>query len=159
MIGWRAAIREALALALCASVLGFMYTGIRGKGLFAPDISHSSVSANSAAPTIIHVSEAKELLESGRAIFIDARPPFEYDLGHIPRAVNIPLGDFDSHRGRLDSFPKNKILVTYCDGVECNSSIGLASRLREAGFPAVRIFFAGWNEWQNSNLPVETTKR
>ncbi|MEX2117657.1 MAG: rhodanese-like domain-containing protein [Bacteroidota bacterium] len=106
---------------------------------------------------MIHIAEAKHRFESGGALFIDARHAFDFAHGHIRGAVNLPLDEFDSRAGFVDSLPKNKILITYCDGVECNSSIGLASKLRDAGFSGVRIFFAGWSEWQNQNLPTETS--
>lgn len=155
MTRWRAGVREAAIIALCASVLGFIYTGITRKGLFAEESSGEPVGFHSgAASTIIQVDEARELHESGRAVFIDARHPFEFALGHIPDAVNIPLSEFEKRRDQIDSLPRDKVLVTYCDGVQCNSSIALATRLREVGYQNVRIFFAGWNEWQAGNLPV-----
>jgi rhodanese-related sulfurtransferase len=106
---------------------------------------------------MIHLPEVKALFDSGTALFIDARHTFEFARGHIRGAVNLPLNEFESRSGMVDSLPRNKILITYCDGVECNSSIGLAARLRDAGFSGVRIFFAGWSEWQAQNLPTEAT--
>lgn len=160
MMRWRTGFREAVIMALCASVLGFVYTGITRKGVFAAEFSQGpAASRPGEQSSIIHVDEAKELYESGRALFIDARHPFEFALGHIRDAVNIPLGEFEKRQGQIDSLPRDKVLVTYCDGVQCNSSIGLAVRLREAGFQSVRIFFAGWNEWQARGLPVTKTAK
>lgn len=151
----RRAMREALALAVAATVLGFLYTGIGGKGIFASEKSSPSISQ--AAPTMIHLQEARELQESGEALFIDARHPMEFARGHIPGALNIPLGELDQRKEQLEALPRDKILVTYCDGVQCNSSLALAVKLREAGFPSIRVFFSGWNEWTGNNLPVEAT--
>lgn len=155
MTRWRRAAREALALAVSATILGFVYTGMGGKGIFASE--PSAVSAGQASPSIIHLQEARQLHESGEALFIDARHPLEYALGHIPGAVNVPLGDLEHRRDQIDDLPKDRILVTYCDGVQCNSSLALAAKLREAGFPSVRFFFGGWNEWTGSGLPVEAS--
>ncbi|GJQ21157.1 MAG: hypothetical protein HBSIN02_15120 [Bacteroidia bacterium] len=155
MTRWHAGLREAAIIALSASVFGFVYTGIMRKGLFAEGYSQESAVSRPGSPsTIIHVDEARELYESGRALFIDARHPFEFAMGHIPNAINIPLGEFEKRESQIDSLPRDKVLVTYCDGVQCNSSIGLAARLREAGFQNVQIFFGGWNEWQARNLPI-----
>jgi len=150
------ALREAMVIAACAVVLGFTSTAIRNKGVFAPATALSSVPQGKRpdTPTMIHLPEARNLFESGEGLFIDARHAFEFDRGHIRGAVSLPLNEFDKRAGFVDSLPRNKTLITYCDGVECNSSIGLASRLRDAGFPGVRIFFGGWNEWQAQNLPT-----
>ena len=40
----------------------------------------------------IEPEEAKALLDKGRALFIDVRPPDAYDRQRIPGAVSIPLG-------------------------------------------------------------------
>ncbi len=158
MTRFRNAFREAMVIAACAAILGFTSTAIRNKGVFAPNgsLSHVPQGARPDSPTMIHLPEAKGLFESGEALFIDSRNGFDFARGHIRGAVNLPLNEFDNRASFVDSLPKNRILVTYCDGIECNSSIGLASRLSDAGFQGVRIFFAGWSEWQAQNLPTET---
>jgi rhodanese-related sulfurtransferase len=148
-----------LVLAVCAVILGFSSTAIRGKGVFgaSASLSPATQGVRSDSPTMIQLPEAKRLFESGEALFLDARHAFDFARGHIPGAINVPLNEFDNRPGLPDSLPRNRILITYCDGVECNSSIGLAARLRDAGVSGVRIFFAGWNEWQAQHLPVEVT--
>jgi 3-mercaptopyruvate sulfurtransferase SseA len=47
------------------------------------------------------------------------------------------------------------VLVAYCDGQECNSSINLALKLDSLGYSNVKIFFGGWREWTNSSQPTE----
>lgn len=44
-------------------------------------------------------------------VIIDVRGPQEYELSHIPGAVNIPLGKL---RSQLDKIPKDKPLFVYC---------------------------------------------
>lgn len=157
MTRFRTALREALAIAAIAAVLGFASTAIRDTGVFGASVSVEARQPRPDSPTMIHLPEARDLFETGGALFIDARHAFDFARGHIRGAVNLPLGEFDSRTSLLDSLPRNKVLITYCDGIECNSSIGLASKLRDAGFSGVRIFFGGWNEWQAQNLPTEAT--
>jgi len=40
----------------------------------------------------IHIEEAKALLESGRAVLVDARGFNEYEISHIKNALSIPAG-------------------------------------------------------------------
>jgi len=88
-------------------------------------------------------------------LFIDARHDFEYKMGHVRGAVNIALKDIDTRRNLLESISKEKMLIVYCDGAECNSSIELAIKLIELKFVNVKVFFGGWQEWKASNLSID----
>jgi rhodanese-related sulfurtransferase len=155
----RQAVWEGLVIALCAIALGFTYTYVQHKGFFDNGTSHTVVPPSVVAPSMIHVEGAKRLFDSGGALFIDARHSFDYNLGHIKGAISLPLNEFDQHATLLDSLPKTKVLITYCDGIECNSSIELAAKMYEAGISDVRIFFDGWEEWERQHYPVESTPR
>jgi len=146
----RRAAREASLLLLAAVILSFSYTALTGKGIFAetPTPSHSS-------PPLIHLAEAQKIFESQGAIFIDARHSFDYRLGHIKGAINIPLAEYDQMKEAINAIPKEKEIVVYCDGAECNSSIQFAVKLSSEGFNSVKIFFGGWREWEAKSLPVE----
>ncbi len=108
------------------------------------------------APAMISLDEARTFFESKEGLFIDARNPHEYRRGHIRGAINIPLKDFVKEKDLLAKTPKDKLLVTYCDGVECNSSMSIAEKLMELGFRNVRIFFGGWKDWEANKLPVQS---
>lgn len=148
----RRAVREALLLVLIATVIGFGYTALTGKGIFAETVpSPPSLSS----PPLIHLNEAKSIFDSGEAIFIDARHTFDYKMGHIKGAINIPLVEYDQMKTVINALPKEKTIVVYCDGAECNSSIQFAVKLSGEGFSNVKIFFGGWREWEEKNLPME----
>jgi len=153
----RRALQEALAITVCAVALGFTYTYVQHRGFFGTEHAKPPVQpSNIVPPSMIHLQGAKSLFDSSKAVFIDARHTFDYNLGHIKGAISFPLADFQQDRSLLKTLPRNKILVTYCDGIECNSSIELAAKLYEAGFSGVRIFFGGWTEWQQEHYPVES---
>lgn len=109
------------------------------------------------APAMISLEEAKALFDSGKAVFLDSRHPFEYRQGHIRSALNVPINDFDKKQDVLAKISQDRTLVTYCDGVECNSSIALAAKLHEVGYTKVKIFFSGWQDWSSNKLPIETS--
>jgi phage shock protein E len=56
--------------------------------------------------------EFKIALESGRVLAIDVRDAQSYELGHIPGAALIPLGDVAKKAVELKA--TKKVLVTYC---------------------------------------------
>lgn len=104
-------------------------------------------------PLAIKIDRAYQLYKQG-VKFIDARMPEEYKEGHIKGAINIPFDGDESYRKILENFSKDEILVTYCDGTDCELSILLGDELFEKGFKKVYIFFGGWNEWLAKDYPI-----
>ncbi|MCX6142904.1 MAG: rhodanese-like domain-containing protein [Ignavibacteriales bacterium] len=150
------ALREAGVLLLVATALGFIYTAATEKGLFArPAPTLPANTAGLLAPTMVTRDQAHAYFNSGKALFIDARHDFDYKLGHIRGAINIPLSIYQTKKAVLDTIPKNRLIVAYCDGAECNSSIEVSVKLAKEGYTDVKIFFGGWREWMESNLPID----
>jgi rhodanese-related sulfurtransferase len=144
---------ETLLIIAAAILLGFAYTFVAKKGFFSKN--KQSLTSALSNPEMIPFEKAKEYFESHNSVFIDSRHEFEFKLGHIRGAINVPLREINSQSGRLKDIPKDKILIVYCDGADCNSSIELALKLMELKFTNVKIFFGGWQEWKEKNLPVE----
>lgn len=95
----------------------------------------------------------EELLERSRAgtvTILDVRPEDEFALGHIPRALNIPLRELEARLGEID--PKQEI-VAYCRGPYCVLSYEAVAKLRARGFK-VRRLEDGLPEWRGAGLPV-----
>lgn len=151
---FRTSLTEAMMIVGTAAVLGFAYTAATGKGVFQPAPAPQSRAAD-VAPTFLTYEEAREIHLNGGALFIDARHAYDFDRGHISGAINIPLNEFDNAHQQLAAIPKDKTVVTYCDGAECNSSVELAKKLYAAGYSNVKIFFGGWNEWLSHNQATE----
>lgn len=55
--------------------------------------------------------EAVKLVKEHKAVWIDVRPKDQYDLSHIPGAMNIPLSELPM---RWKDLPAGKFYVTYC---------------------------------------------
>lgn len=141
------AFREALIIVISSTLLGVGYTVMMKKGFFASTSPVVPIAAATVAPAFISYEEANELYKSG-ALFVDARHEYDFTFGHIKGAINVPLADFVPQNSSLASTSKDRVIVTYCDGAECNSSIELAKKLTEVGFTNVKMFFGGWNEWR-----------
>ncbi len=104
----------------------------------------------------ISVKQAKKAYESGEALFVDARDPDFYKLGHIPGAVSLPVRNFDlvfpNIRERLLAAPR---IITYCDTANCETSVELSEKLLFAGLARVEIFTGGIQQWKAERQPVE----
>jgi rhodanese-related sulfurtransferase len=149
----RQAFIESLLLVIAAFVFGGSYTYVTKQGYFAE--TRPTLSRTLPNIEMISLATAQELFNSNKALFIDARHEFDYQAGHIRGAVNVALNTYDLHRPRLDKILKDKLLIVYCDGAECNSSIELTVKLMESGFTNVKVFFGGWQEWISAKLPTE----
>ncbi|MEQ8344136.1 MAG: metalloregulator ArsR/SmtB family transcription factor [Sneathiellaceae bacterium] len=90
-------------------------------------------------------------LRDGLVTVLDVRPADEFASGHLPGAVNIPLGELADRLAQLD--PEQEI-VAYCRGPWCVLSFEAVAALRARGFK-VRRLQDGWPEWKASGLPVE----
>lgn len=143
-------------LILAAAALGFIYTAATEKGVFArPSPSKPAKFGGGQAPAMIMHDEALNLFQAGTAVFIDARHEFDFKLGHIKGAISLPLKDYDTKKTVLSAISKDRLIVAYCDGADCNSSIELSVKLWTDGYRNVKIFFGGWREWGTANLPTE----
>lgn len=105
--------------------------------------------------TFISLEEAEELFSKGETLFIDSRDKKDFREGHILGAVNIPFVQHKEKGLDLHFVPRQKTLVVYCDGSECQSSVALSKVLHKKGFAPIKVFFGGWKEWQKKRLPVE----
>ena len=152
----RNAITEAGVILTLAAILGFLFTGITGKGLFkASPAGKDTVLQGIVSPATLAFAEARELYLRREGVFIDARSSVEFGGGHIPGAVSLPLQEFEASHLVLSYLPKDWMIITYCDGADCNSSTELALRLHAEGYSNVKVFFGGWKEWCEHKEPTD----
>jgi len=104
----------------------------------------------------VNLDTVKTLLHDKRFLFVDARPGNSYRRGRIPGAVSLPEEEFDAKiQSFKDTVAFDRLLVTYCDGPECQASEMLSKKLQAAGFKYIHWFHGGWYEWSQAKLEVE----
>jgi rhodanese-related sulfurtransferase len=89
-------------------------------------------------------------VRKGEVIVLDVRPSEEYQAGHIPGALSIPIHEL---KRRLSELPKSQGIVAYCRGPYCVFSDQAVELLRAKGFQAVRLD-EGILDWRARGLPV-----
>jgi hydroxyacylglutathione hydrolase len=91
-------------------------------------------------------------VESGRATIVDVRNQAEWDAGHVPGAIHIPLTRIAEH---IDDLRDAGPLVVHCQGGA--RSVIAASVLRAAGITDVTNVDGGYPAWlrANSNASVK----
>jgi rhodanese-related sulfurtransferase len=95
--------------------------------------------------------ELRRLMREDHVTLVDVRPTDEYEAGHIPGAVSLPVSDL---RRRLRELPKNREVIAYCRGRYCVYSLDAVTVLRKLGYRARRAQ-EGWPDWKAAGLPVE----
>jgi rhodanese-related sulfurtransferase len=96
-------------------------------------------------------AELLRRVADGAVTVLDVRPPEEYEEGHLPRAICVPLEELQE---RMKDFPRDREIVAYCRGPYCVMAVEAVARLREQGFQAVRLELSVL-DWQCCGFTVE----
>lgn len=91
--------------------------------------------------------------DGAKALLIDARPNPKYLGGTIPSSLNIPDTQIDKYIGQLDKVAKDKEIIVFCAGWDCEKSPIVAGALKSKGFTNVKLYQAGEPEWVSQNYP------
>ena len=91
--------------------------------------------------------------DGAKALLIDARPHPKYLTGTIPSSLNIPDTQIDQYIGQLDKVAKDKEIIVFCGGWECEKSPIVAGYLKNHGFTNVKLYQAGEPEWVSKDYP------
>jgi len=92
----------------------------------------------------LRMDELLTKMKSKNVVVLDVRPTSEYENGHIPGAVNIPIEDLAT---QLKKLPKNKEYVAYCRGPFCVFADDAVQLLIQKGFKAKRLE-EGYPDWK-----------
>ncbi len=75
----------------------------------------------------------------------------EYQLGHIPDSINMPLKELSTNIDKLKKYKSKPVVLTCRSG---NRAKRAASILRKNDFSDIHILSGGLMAWQKENLPV-----
>jgi molybdopterin/thiamine biosynthesis adenylyltransferase/rhodanese-related sulfurtransferase len=107
------------------------------------------MATSSETPTV-SLREAADRL-GGDALFLDVREQGEWDLGHVPDAVHIPLGLLEDRVA--DELPdREREVVVYC--AHGRRSLAALATLRALGYERSRHLTDGFEEWEKTGFPV-----
>lgn len=96
-------------------------------------------------------AEATLLINRDEAKVVDVREPDEFAAGHLPDAINIPLGQLAKRVGELDNWKTFPLLVYCASG---GRSARACTDLRKQGFEKLHNLDGGVSAWQKAGLPV-----
>jgi len=102
-----------------------------------------------AAIRSMNVGQVQDQLGKGAITVVDVRSNAEWEAGHIPGAVHVPLGELAQRQGEI---PTDGTVVIQCR-TGGRAAIG-ASLLQRLGRTNVVKFDGGYMAWQDAGHPV-----
>jgi len=99
----------------------------------------------------VSADELRQRLSKNKVVLLDVRPEVEYQAGHLPGAISIPLDELER---RLDELTKSKTIVAYCRGPYCVFADEAVGLLTANGRKAARLE-EGVAEWQLAGRALE----
>ena len=99
----------------------------------------------------ISVDQLQERMARDELVLLDVRPEVEYQAGHLPGAISIPL---DELAQCLDELPPGRLIVVYCRGPYCVFADEALALLAARGWNVARLE-EGVAEWRVAGLSLE----
>ena len=117
--------------------------------------AQDSTPAASAPVELYSPQRLIETLQNGpRLVFLDVREPSEFEVNHIPGAINIPERLLEQRKAEV---PIDAILVPYCN-MDFRGYVA-ATKLQAMGFNVVLMQERGLQGWKEQGLPIVESKK
>ena len=101
-------------------------------------------------PSLTSAELAELLAQDPAPLVVDVRTSEEYELGHLPRAISVPLAELPE---RLAELQGSRELVVYCSG--STRSQQACRRLLDVGFRRVRRLSGGSEAWAEEGRSLD----
>ncbi len=152
---WLTTIKEAAILTVIIFILALAVNALSPAGISLTSCFNSSPEASDCPYPIVNVIEAKQLIDTKQALFVDARSAAQYKAGHIPCALSLPIYNIEDYLFPfLNAVQPDVPIITYCSCITCEDSHLLAEKLTEMGYGNVRIFAGGIAAWEEKGYDV-----
>lgn len=97
-------------------------------------------------------SEARRLVEEGKAVLVDARPKELHDQRHIEGAINVPPALFDLvYMMKMAKLPSDTAIIVYGRTVSRRYDEDVAHRLKRRDHDIVRVLDGGIEDWERGS--------
>jgi rhodanese-related sulfurtransferase len=152
----RRSFLQMAALVAVGSLVGLTYNALAPNGL--PLRGGTAARLAQEGARMMSLQEVRYYLQQPGTVIVDARSSEEFELGHIPRALNVPADNFAPYYAKVaPELQKAKLIIVYCSGGSCGTSEELAKELIAKGYSdnRVAVFHDGLPGWMRANLPIE----
>lgn len=99
----------------------------------------------------ISADELRARLKLNEVVLLDVRPFEEYETGHLPGAISVPL---DALEHKMSQLPPDRTVVAYCRGPHCVFADDALQILAARGWDVARLE-EGVIEWQQAGYTLD----
>jgi rhodanese-related sulfurtransferase len=99
----------------------------------------------------VGTQNAIQLINRQNAVLLDVREAKEFEGGHLPNAVHIPLSELSSRGTELAKLTGRPV-IAYCERGQ--RSRGAGGALAKLGFAEIYQLAGGFRAWKDAGLPV-----
>lgn len=114
----------------------------------------ATFAAERAQADAVTAEELLVRLQRGDVVVLDVRPREEFESGHIPGAISMPVAKL---RRALKAVPADREVIAYCRGPYCVYSDEAVKLLRRRGVRARRLAI-GLPDWAAAGHPVALSR-
>jgi rhodanese-related sulfurtransferase len=105
------------------------------------------------------IEEFDKARQEKGAIILDVRSPQEFNQGHVPGAVNVPVAgpgseEFEKRVGVID---RSKPVLIHC--MRGTRSASACQKMEKMGFTQLLDFSGGFAAWKQASKPIEEGSR
>ena len=104
----------------------------------------------------VNPGEATTLINREDAHIVDVREADEFANGHLPDALNIPLGKLSERVGELEKFKDKPIIFCCATGMRAGKA---NAELKKQGFAKLYNLAGGVDAWVGAGYPVKKGAR
>lgn len=154
-------IAQAMILVMISLGVGFVYHSKAESGLLRSPQATAGVKEAYLEEFLakLSIDDVKHAMAQGATI-IDARFHADYQMGHLPGAINIPVdSDSASRKIAIGGLAKDTRIIIYCQSKGCPFAGMVARQLIKDEYQQVEIFTEGWVGWQASLKDVIATSK
>ncbi len=108
-------------------------------------------------PPLIHVADARKVVETRAAVLLDVRGDRAFREGHLPSAKPVTLDQLEKAVPPELAKIKNRAILLYEGGgadESCATSRTVGRVLMQQGFKDVKVFKEGLEGWKKEGLPL-----
>jgi rhodanese-related sulfurtransferase/DNA-binding MarR family transcriptional regulator len=98
----------------------------------------------------ISVDDLQVGMARDEIVLLDVRPTVEFQAGHLPGAISVPLVELEQ---QMDRLPPDRLIVAYCRGPYCVFADEALERLEARGFNVARLE-EGVAEWSRAGFTL-----
>ena len=116
----------------------------------------SGTAASDSVPFIDSASLLQQVRAGAAVLFVDVRPPADYEAGHIAGAMSVPLDAIV--RGARD-LPRQQNIVLYCGCPNSQAVMAYRMLMQTPPWPQLYVLRDGYDGWVANRGTVTVPRR